>query len=152
MPVTSPEEAFMGRVKTTFDAEFAAEWPGGLLFDRLSDSLGANGPIAAIFPSSAEQFADDANVQESQFVVQAFQPWQKQIDPAMLVDPRPIANLAERFRRAARANSSYVGSAFDWYWTVSAVEYPPDPTGNITRFMALVVGFSQNAAETTVSG
>jgi hypothetical protein len=152
MPVTSPEEALMARVKTAFDAEFATEWPNGLQYDRLSDSLGEDGAYAAIFPSMGQQLDTDTLVQETQLVVQAFQPWTKQIQPKMQIDPRPIANLAERFRRAARANSSYVGDAHDWYWLVTAIEYPPDPTGNITRFVALVVGYSANAAETTVSG
>lgn len=148
---TSPATALRDRLRSIIDAEFTAE---GIVTrsDKLHESLGSDGAVAAVYPDF-EQPNDAVMVaQEAHIIVQFFNAYDLKIDPTQEVDPGVIENYAERFKRACKAGGSYVGDQHDWYFNVVRIDYPDDPTGNKSRFVAEVTGFANNPAETVVSG
>ena len=60
------------------------------------------------------------------------------------MSPALAEERAERIRRAVEAATGFE-DAHLWYFTVQRVEYPKDPTGNITRCLATIVAHSDNA-------
>jgi hypothetical protein len=61
-------------------------------------------------------------------------------------DPRKITALAERFKEALkRANTAHMGTDRLWFFDIDTVEYPADPTGNRTRFVATIRAQGTNA-------
>lgn len=148
---TSPFTVLRARLKTIIDTEFAAE---GIVAqnDRLHESLGVDGPVAGIFPDASRTLDDNVQVRTYGVVVQVFNRWDKRIDPKQVVDPATIEEWSERFMRACEANSTYVGDAHDWFFQVGDIEFPDDPTGNKSRFLAEVTGVAQNPAVVETTG
>lgn len=150
-PITSPLTAVRERVKAILDAEFAADQ---IVFehDKLDDAVGTDGIYAAVYPDLEEPRFGQMNVSDANVVIQLYGRWDKRVDPKQKVDPTWIETQAERIKRALQAGGSYVGQPNDWYFNISRIEFPDDPTGNKTRLVAYVTGESQNSAviETTV--
>lgn len=144
-PITSPSTAVRTRLKTILDAEFAVE---GIVFqhDKLDESVGADGTYAAIYPDGEDPRFGQMNVTDANVVIQLFGQWDKQVNPLQQVDPTAIETWAERIKRALKAASSYVGAPNDWYFNITRVEFPDDPTGNKTRVVVYVTSESQNSA------
>ncbi len=152
MPVTSPYEVIATALKTIIDTEFADL---GLVatHDNLHESLGRTRRECGIAPVEDAVPMSSGLSLETTVEVRFFDFWTQEISPHTAVDPRIIANYAERFRRAVHtASANDVGTGVMWFFDVRRVQYMNDPTGNKTRFHALVRGFGNNSALVETSG
>lgn len=150
--ITPPETALRERLITALTAEFATE---GITFrnDKLHDSLGREGALGGVYPGPSASKLGQEQVIEPTAYVQLFGKWDARVDPNQTVEPQPIEEWAERVRRACQRDEG-AGPATEhlWWFSVTRVEYPPDPTGNITRLLATVVGQAQNPALVATTG
>lgn len=142
--MAAPETEFRNRIKTILETEFAAD---GLTVyhDRITSALAAEKTVAGVSPLRTEERDSDANTLETRVAVQVYKRFDPEIDPRQRVDPSIIEGWAERFRQACKSQLT-VGNPGAWYFRVVRITYPPDPTGNITRFEAEVLGFGPNTA------
>lgn len=134
---------FRQSVKAIVEAEFTPE-NLHVRNDKLHDSLGNEGPIAGIYPER-EQPGDSGVHQNMLVVVQVFGRYELNIDPWQTVDPAKIEGWAWRLQRAFEQGMG-PGSEKVWYWNVADIGYPDDPTGNKTRFVMALMGFSPLAS------
>lgn len=151
MTVTAPETAVRRRLIDLLETEFASD---GLEVrsDKLNDSLGLNGNIAGVYPGTAIGKRGQEIVQETAVFIQIFRKWDKEVNPNQTVDPADIEEWAERLRRAARVDNETGGGAQLWFYEIQKIEYPPDPTGNVTRLLATVLARSQNSSVVETTG
>lgn len=133
------------RVKSVLQAEFAAE---GIIVhdDRMHGSLGQGQLVASTSPIAEYADPDNANTLIADTLVQFFNAWRPDIDPTQQVDPSTIEGLAHRFKIAVQDDRT-VNDPYCWYLRVVRIDYAPDPTGNITRFLAQVRAWGNNDAE-----
>jgi hypothetical protein len=143
--MTSAYEIAADALKLMIDAEFA---PEGIVtqHDNLHESLGFQGPVAGISP--ARDLVNRNNlIQETSLEVKLYNTWVKLVDPTQAVDPRIITNYAERFRRGLQSIVvPSTGIDVMWYFNLVQIEYPNDPTGNKSRFVATVRAWGNNSA------
>ena len=92
----------------------------------------------------------DRNTLQFGMLVQFYGGWQPKIDPNQIVDPTPTETFAERFKRALYHQDPNQSSV--WFFNLVDVAYPPDPTGNITRWEARVTAYGQNSSSLSVTG
>lgn len=152
MTVTAPETELRNRILAALNTEFSSD---NITFisDKLHPSLGLNGAVGGVYPGNAEESFSNGLVLSATCYVQLYLPWTAQVDPKMTVDPTAIENMAERVRRTCLADDvAFAGSTQLWFYRVTRVEYPPDPTGNISRLQATVLAASQNSALTETTG
>lgn len=150
MTVTAPETAALDFIKETLDKEFEAD---GIVFrpDKIHGSMARNAPRGGIYPEATEEMLNQGLVANTTMKVQLFHRWNPKVDPEQQVDPRLIANDAERIRRSLQA-ANLEPSAHLWFFRIPKTEFPPDPTGNISRCVVTVLVSSQNAALTETAG
>ena len=129
-------------VKTALTTEFAAEIPAANIYnDKMHPAM--PGPRAAVYPSN--EVVDDSGIVMRMFVaVQVFARWDPEIDPAQRVDPALIEGWAWRFQRRCKT-ASHTNTDHVYWFNVVQINYPADPTDNITRFEALLEGWEPNA-------
>lgn len=152
MTVTAPETALRKRIIEVLNTEFTAD-AIGFISDKLNSSLGQNGPVGAVYPGPAEEMMNQGMVLIVVSYVQLFHQWSPEVNPNQAVDPTLIETDAERIRRALHtADVTDPGTEHLWFYRVTKVEYPHDPTGNISRLEATVVASSQNASLTETTG
>jgi hypothetical protein len=153
MAATAPETRLRERLIAALTAEFAVE-EIKFLNDKLHDSKGREGHIGAVYPGPSNVPVNNELILEPTAFIQLFHKWEAVVDPDRTIDPTPIEEWAERIRRACHKDGNQGTTDGDehlWYYTVSRVDYPPDPGGNISRLLVTVVGKAQNPAliETT---
>lgn len=132
-----------------FNAEFAAE--GFVMIpDRLHDSLGRYRVDVGISPDEERPMMRDRNTAEHYLTVQFFGLWTDEISPDTQVNPFKITGYAERFKTALR-DASVPSSGSLWYFDIDRLQFPDDPTGNKSRFVASIRAFGNNTGliETT---
>lgn len=150
--MASPATLMRSALKSILETEFSdLNFAGGVRDDRLHGALGTDGNYCATFPVEEVEMLGDVNVQNTAIGVQLFLRWNKKVDPKQTVDPSIIETVAHRAKRAIRAGSQGLGQENLWFYRVTRLSYPPDPTGNITRFEAEVVGYGENAGVTETS-
>jgi hypothetical protein len=154
MPTTAPETRLRERLIETLTTEFK---PEGVRFlnDKLHDSKGREGAIGAVYPGPTQSQSGNELVIEPTAYVQLFGKWTAEVDPDKTIDPTPIEEWAERIRRACHSDGFEGAEGNDehlWWYSVSRIDYPPDPGGNITRILVTVIGKAQNAALSGASG
>jgi hypothetical protein len=153
MTVTAPETELRQRLITVATAEFKSE---SIVFksDKIHDSLGHDGvAVGGVYPGPAEEENGQGLVQRTTVFIQIYTAWDKKVDPHQEVDPALIEGYAERLRRAVEDdNNGAPGDQHLWYYRITRIEYPPDPTGNITRLIATVTASSQNAGLVETTG
>jgi hypothetical protein len=137
-PETEAREVLREILTTTFPT--VTYYPG-----RLHASTGDLGPLMATSPEETIPNRRDQLVLETTILVQFFGTWQKEIDNMNIIDPAWIEAQAEAFRLAIQPEQSQNQSDL-WYLAVTRLRYPPDPTGQKTRFEALVLARSNNTA------
>lgn len=142
--MAAAETEFRNRIKTILETEFAAD---GLVVyhDRITSALAAEKTVAGVSPLRSEERNTDANTLEIRVLVQVYKRFDPQIDPRQRVDPSIIEGWADRFRVACKTQNG-INQPGAWYFRVNRITYPPDPTGNITRFEAECLGFGNNSA------
>lgn len=152
MTVTAPETKLRQDLIALLESEFGAE-ALTVYDDRIHDSLGQEGPVAGVYPETSPASVGDALVLEPLVKVQLFRRWSREVNAEQAVSPAGIEEWAERLRRAVRsAGLGTPGDAHLWYYQILRIDYPPDPTGNITRLIATVQGTTQNAGLTETAG
>jgi len=150
MTVTSSSTEARLALKALLEAEFAAEqFP--VRNDKLHPAVGGDSKTTlGIYPLRQRPQNNNLLVLHNEVMVQFYGRWKKEIDPETRVDPAWIEEKAERFMRMMKNNAD-PNTPANWYFTVDSLDYPPDPTGNITRFEARVTCYGNNPAliETT---
>lgn len=141
----APETEIRNVIKSVIQTEFS-----GLEFiysdDKIHESLGSDGTARiATSPLRRYKSLDDANVREVEVLVQFYLPYNLKVDPEQAVDPSVIEGYAEQFEAAIK-DPSRVSSDLVWYFVIDLLEYPEDPTGNMTRFEAQVRSVGTNTA------
>jgi hypothetical protein len=147
---TSPYEEAAAALESALNTEFTDI---GVLVehDNLHASLGVNQRRIGISPVREVPVQSNYAALQTTLEVKFYDFWDKEINPEQSVDPRSISRFAERFRRAVR-DASVGQTPHYWFFNVTGIEYPNDPTGNKTRFVATVVAWSQNPAIVETSG
>ena len=149
MPTTSPTTLARQAVAAALTTEFT---PEGIVTraDRMHASLGHRGPFIAVYPALETESDGDASVLVIDLVVQLYRQYDRQIKPEQAVDPAGIEEWVERARRAIRG-VTFVTSSQTWFLRQPAAQYPPDPTGNITRAELEVLAYAKHSGvhETT---
>lgn len=122
-----------------------------VLSDRLHPSLGGDGITRiGVSPQQEVPMPRDHNTLQFGLLVQFYGAWDEQIDPLQTVDPTPTETYGERFKRALRNQDPNQSSV--WFFNLVDLTYPPDPTGNITRWEARITAYGQNSATLLVTG
>lgn len=141
----SPFEAAATAIIATFNAEFSTE--GYVMIpDNLHESLGRERVDVGISPVEDAVNTRDALVQETWVEVKFYHLWTHEINPNTQVNPYQITAYAERFRdalRRAQPTDPHTGQV--WYFDVRRIQYPNDPTGNKTRFVATIRAYGNNS-------
>ncbi len=154
MTVTAPETRLRQRLIEALTDEFETE---GIKFlnDKLHDSKGREGAIGAVYPGPAQiQIANELILEPTAYI-QLFGKWTAEVNPDRTIDPTPIEEWAERVRRACQSDGGQGTTDGDehlWWYSVTRVDYPEDPGGNISRLLATVVGKAQNPALIATTG
>lgn len=154
MATTAPETRLRERLIEALEAEFKAE---GIKFlnDKLHDSKGREGAIGAVYPGPAATQLGNELILEPTAYVQLFGKWTAEVDADKTVDPTPVEEWAERIRRACQSDGvegTEGGDEHLWWYSVTRVDYPEDPGGNISRLLVTVVGKAQNPALVPTTG
>lgn len=142
---TVPETQARQSLIAVLESEFASEaFP--VLDDKLHSSMGGNAATTVIGVSPVRTVPASGRggryVAEMEVLVQFYMPWDKEVDNEQQVSAAPVEAYADRFRRALKAADPNTGAV--WYFDLSRVEFPDDPTGNKTRFEAYIVARGNN--------
>lgn len=141
----SPYEEVAIALKTIIDAEYAAE-SYTAIHDDIHESLGTKRTEIGISPDVDAPTAGKAVQEEHYITVKFYDRWKKEISPDTVVNPFRITAFAERFKKAVKAhNDQAIGTDAVWFFTITRITYPRDPTGNKTRFVATIKAFGHNA-------
>lgn len=130
-------------IKSIFESEFAAEG-FKMQFDNLHEALGRDRVAVGIAPIEERANMRDRLMQETWIEVKFLGLWTDEISPDTVVNPTKITEYAERFRSSLGA-AAVTASGQMWYFDVDRVQYPNDPTGNKSRFVATIRAFGNNA-------
>lgn len=132
-------------LKTIIDAEFEPENITAI-FDNLHEALGRFAVAVGIAPIEDVVQNSNAVVQETWVEVKFYDLWTDEVDPGTIIDPTKITDYAERFRDACRrSQATDPRTGMVWYFDVRRIQYPNDPTGNKSRFVATIRAFGNNA-------
>lgn len=149
--MASAFETVATAVITVFNTEFAPEG-FTMIPDRLHESLGRFRVDVGISPDEERANIRSRIMQEHYLSVQFYDLWTDEISPDTQVNPFKITAYAERFKEALRrSQATDPGTGDVWYFDVDRIQYPNDPTGNKTRFVASIRAFGNNTnlVETT---
>lgn len=108
-------------------------------------SLGQYGPVAAVSPIAEEPSPDNRLHLITSLALEFFASWQPEADPDIVVDPAVIESYVYRLRLALSTYTQPKTSTI-WWFQLDEVIYEPDPTGNITRFVATITAHGDNPA------
>ena len=141
----SPYQNVAEALELVINAEFT---PEGIIaqHDNLHGALGQTRPWVGIAPSYEQPNGRNMLALEIWLEVKYYDLWKQEIDPQASVDPRVISAKAERLRRACQNANATFGDNQVWYFDVMRVEYPNDPTGNKSRFVATIKAWGANSA------
>jgi hypothetical protein len=145
-PETQAREALITMLRTTFAGD---QFP--VKDDKLHASLGDSGTIIGVYPERTTASSRDNYVNEYELVVQFYGSYTLEVNREQNVSPSIIERQAERFRQAIRSGVDPRTGAV-WYFNVTRISYPDDPTGNKTRFEATILARGNNSALIETSG
>lgn len=154
MATTAPETRLRARLIAALEAEFAPE-SIRFLNDKLHDSKGREGTIGGVYPGPTLTQNGNEFVIEPTAYVQLFGKWTAEVDPNKTIDPTPVEEWGERIRRACHSDGNEGAGGADehlWFYSVTRIDYPPDPGGNISRLLVTVVGKASNPALVGATG
>lgn len=115
------------------------------IHDELHEALGNDGPVVGIAPDRIVPMAGNRAALHTDFHVQWFEFWEKEIDPTLEVDPRLITAIHNRLLRAVQRAAVTVNNDH-WFFQWQGSEFPRDPVGNKTRFVASFRAWADNSA------
>ena len=146
--VTDAYTVMANAIETVVAAEFSDDSTLIIKHDRLHGSVGSDGrTYVGISPEREPTFDLELQIE---VLIQFYGGYKADVNPFQEVDPRVITNKAERLRQALGA-IRIVGTSNVWYFDVDSVSYPPDATGNKSRFEMSIIGRGNNSGliETT---
>ncbi len=130
-------------LKGIITTEFAADGVT-IVDDRLNPAVASDGNhYCGISPLGESEQSGQAGTWTGQLMIQMYMAFDPQIDPLQTVDPATIEAWASRLRVALKGDAS-VNTDTCWYIRLTEFVYPPDPTGNITRFHGSALIFGNN--------
>jgi len=141
--VTDPYTILADAIEVVVRNEFDDESFLTFRHDRLHESLGSDGNLYVGVSPEVERTQGIDMFQ--QVLIQFYGGFHPDVDPYQEIDPRIIANKAERLRRAL-ARARVVATSEVWFFDVLDTNYPSDATGNKTRFEMRIQGRGQNSA------
>jgi hypothetical protein len=137
-----PETEARARVKSVVEAAIPAVTVEN---DRLPRAAGRDGLRVAVSPIRAAEEPRQVGTLVVPILLQFYLAYEDRPDEEISRDPAEIEEIADTLRRAFQQNSS--GNTADmWYLRWKFCDYPPDPTGNITRLEAEIEARSNNPA------
>lgn len=147
--MSSPVNASIARIQEVVETVFAAEgWSAGT--DKFGRSKGMGEPHDQASISATPDFERErpakAWLLDMQITVQFYLGYDAQPDENISRDATVVSEYADRFRAAFAGPGCRVDDGDAWYLRFTGVDYPPDPTGNKTRFEATIVGVGPNRA------
>lgn len=154
MSVTAQTTAIRAAIKSIIAAEFSVELASDdwhLWDDKLHRALGEDGNYFGTSPNSESPWARDNQVLQTDILVQFYGKWDKEVDPKQQVDPAIVETYSERLKRRIRSTGDNPTS-HGWYFNLIRVDYPDDPTGNKTRFEAILQGYGNNSVLVETTG
>lgn len=118
--------------------------------DRIHDSLGHSGTRIGVTVERQDAMPGRQIVQRMEILVRFYGQYEKNTDPEMSVDPTTVESYAERFQQAVEAEAD-PGTDRLWFFNVLSIDFPDDPVGGKTRFIATLEAFGNNPSliETT---
>lgn len=119
--------------------------------DKLHPSLGHSGPVAAIYPTGERAHSESGVTNAMQIVVQMFLRYDLEVDPEQTVDPAIVEQRAFQFQQAVQRAASPRNQGV-WFYNVVDIDYPDDPTGNKTRYVATLEGFGDRPTLVETAG
>ena len=132
------------RIKEVFEEEFAPEG-FKMVLDNIHEALGRYRVAVGVAPTDERAWLRDRQVSEHTLEVKFYGLWTDEIDPETVVNPLTITGYAERFKRALRvAQVEDPGTGQMWFYDIDRIQYPNDPTGNKSRFIATIRAFGNN--------
>ena len=139
-------------LKTIIDTEFP-DRAVAAQHDKLHESLGYDKLDVGISPIEEAPMPTNEVTNQLLIFVQWYDVWEKLVDNAQQVNPFPITDMADRFRRAVRRQQATAdGSDEVWFFKVLRIQYPDDPTGNKTRFEATILVYGNNTGLVETGG
>lgn len=142
----SSETACRQVVVDIVEAAFAAEG-FAVAADRLPRAAGQDGEVhvAASPEGPSEEDPRDVSMLKVSVLLQLYLGFDPTPNADYVVDPVTIEDYADRLRTAFR-NPAGTNDDVLWYPRLTRIDFPPDPTGNISRLEAHISGWAQNAA------
>lgn len=141
-------------IETTFAVDphetplFAAIHDG-----RLPRLMGHDGNYCGVSPDTQTPTMGQGLDQQTAVTVQFYMKYDrdKPIDPMKVLSPRPVEEVVERFQKAVQDDIGSNSSGARWFYNVTSISYPLDPTGQKTRAEVVVTAHGNNPAivETT---
>jgi hypothetical protein len=142
--MASPYAQAADALKTIIDAEYLTEGYTAI-HDNLHPAVGQDGTRIGIAPEEESARSGNMIQNDIAITVKFYRRWDPDVDYDKKVDPRPITELAHRFRAACRqATDPNTGEV--WFFNILRIRYPNDPVGNKTRFEADIVAYGANNA------
>jgi len=140
----SPTTQARQHIQDILNAEFKTERIS-VRVGFTDNSLAQYGLVAAVYPIREEPQPDDRLALLTTIGVDFLTIWEPDPDVDRIVDPATIEGYAYRFRTALGAYQQ-TGTSDIWWFQLEELTYETDPTGNISRFNAVVVAYGQNPA------
>lgn len=139
-PETQARKALIKRIEKIFEAE---AFP--VRDDKLNQSLGFDGTIAAVSPIRMIPWSKDYQVNQYEILYQQYNDYNLEADPKQVVSPVKIEEYADRFRKGMEVKGSekVAPTANVWFFTIVRLNYVDDPTGNKTRFEAYLTAWGE---------
>ena len=124
------------------------------VFDgRLPRLMGYDGNYCGVSPETQTPTLSQQLDQQTAVLVQFYMKYEKQkpIDPKMVLSPAVVEETVERFQQAVQDAIGANSTGGRWYYGITSINYPPDPTGQKTRAEIIVTAHGSNPAiiETT---
>lgn len=129
--VTDSYSTVANIIESVVLAEFADDPSLIVRHDRIHESVGVD--LQNRVGISPEEETESGYESRMMILIQFYGPWYEDVDPLQVVDPRLITNKAERLKQALQ-NSRTVGMPEAWFFDITNVRFPNDPTGNKSRF------------------
>jgi hypothetical protein len=144
--MAAPEAIVMERVKAAADTALGPRGLPPVAYDKLLRAAGKDGVAElAVYPEGAQPKRGQRIELVVPVVLQVYLPFNPDPDEHLAVDPLTIVEHAEAFRQTFAPGTPATDDV--WFLRLEGIRYPDDPTGNKTRFEALVEGLGTNDVE-----
>lgn len=115
---------------------------------RLPRLMGSDGNYCGVSPETQTPRMGQTLDQETAVLVQFYMKYDKDkpINPKKVLSPGPVEAVVERFQRAVQDQIGVDTSSERWFFDITSISYPPDPTGQKTRAEIVVTAHGNNPA------